>query len=499
MPTTLVSTLADLSVDALPAARAEALRVADLVELRLDRLPPLPVAEVMGEAASRAVVTFRPVREGGRFEGEESAREARLREALTHGAAYVDVEWDAPFADDFIAAFPGRVILSRHDFKGMPADLAALVSAMAARRPGVVKLAVTPTRLTDQLAFRAAAPAAGDVPLVLIAMGPVGLPSRLLPSRLGSHWTYGGAAVAPGQVRPEVMRARYRVGQQGPTTQVFGVAGRPISHSWSPTLHNAALRALGVDGVYVPFEAQDIGDLLTMAEALDVRGLSVTAPFKLDALAAAVRADELATRLGAANTLTRVEGGWAARNTDVEGFLQPLRDRLARTGRVLSGLRVAVLGAGGAARAVVAGLVDAGAAPTVHARRREQAEQLVALGARAGQASPEPGTWDVLVNTTPVGTASHDGASDATPIDADRLTSGGLVYDLVYNPGRTRLLREAAAAGCDTLGGLEMLIGQAGVQVATWFGVAPPLDAMRAAIHAEAPQLALVPETPCPR
>ena len=124
-----------------------------------------------------------------------------------------------------------------------------------------------------------------------------------------------------------------------------------------------------VDGVYIPFEAQDIDDLLAMADALDVRGLSVTAPFKLDALARSVRADDLATRLGAANTLTRVEGGWAARNTDVEGFLQPLRDRLARDGRGLSGLRVAVLGAGGAARAVVAGLADAGAIPTVHARR----------------------------------------------------------------------------------------------------------------------------------
>ncbi|WP_396625600.1 type I 3-dehydroquinate dehydratase [Luteitalea sp.] len=497
-PSTLVSTLADLTVEALPAARAEALRVADLVEFRLDRLPPLPVAEVMGEAAARAVVTFRPTREGGLFAGEESVREQRLREALDQGAAFVDVEWDAEFGDALIAAYPGRVVLSRHDFEGMPADLVGQAGAMAARRPGVVKLAITPARLTDQLAFLAAARAVGDIPVVLIAMGPVGLPSRLLPERLGSAWTYGGAAVAPGQVRPSVMRTRYRVGQHGPATRIYGVAGRPISHSWSPTLHNAALQALGVDGVYLPFEAQDIDDLLAMAEALDVQGLSVTAPFKLDALARAAIADPLATRLGAANTLTRVEGGWAARNTDVEGFLQPLRDRLARDGRGLAGLRVAVLGAGGAARAVVAGLADEGASPTVHARRREQAEALEPLGACVGDPVPSAGTWDVLVNTTPVGTASH-GPSDTTPLEAERLAGGGLVYDLVYNPGQTRLLRDAAAAGCDTLGGLEMLIGQAAVQVATWFDVEPPIDAMRTAIQAEAPQLALVPETPCPR
>ena len=153
-----------------------------------------------------------------------------------------------------------------------------------------------------------------------------------------------------------------------------------------------------------------------------------------------------------------------------------------------------MLGAGGAARAVVAGLHAEGARVTVHARRRGQAESLVPLGATVGEWPPPPASWDLLVNTTPMGTAPH---VDETPLDAESLAGGGLVYDLVYNPGRTRLLREAAAAGCETLGGLEMLIAQAAVQVATWFPVEPPVEAMRAAIHAEAPQLAL--ETTCPR
>jgi shikimate dehydrogenase len=222
---------------------------------------------------------------------------------------------------------------------------------------------------------------------------------------------------------------------------------------------------------------------------LAVRGLSVTAPFKLDALARAVSADPLARRLGAANTLTKTPDGWVARNTDVEGFLHPLRPRLT-----LAGARAAVLGAGGAARAVVAGLDAEGARVTVHARRADRAEALVPLGAAVGAWPPPPGSWDLLVNTTPVGTSPD---VDETPVAAAWLAGGGLVYDLVYNPGRTRLLRDAAAAGCGTLGGLEMLIAQAAVQVATWFPVDPPVDAMRAAIHAEAPQLAL--ETPCPR
>ncbi len=111
-----------------------------------------------------------------------------------------------------------------------------------------------------------------------------------------------------------------------------------------------------------------------------------------------------------------------------------------------------------------------------------------------GSGRRRPRTWDLLVNTTPVGTAPH---LEDTPLDAERLAGGRLVYDLVYNPGRTRLLRDAAAAGCATLGGLEMLIAQAAVQVATWFPVDPPIDAMRTAIHAAAPELAL--ETSCPR
>jgi 3-dehydroquinate dehydratase/shikimate dehydrogenase len=425
------------------------------------------------------------------FDGTETAREARLREALELGAAYVDVEWDAAFADGFIAQFPGRVVLSRHDFSGMPVDLPGLVRAMAARRPGVVKIAVTPTRLTDQLALPEAASAAGDVPVVLIAMGAAGLASRILAQRVGSCWTYGGAAVAPGQVTPDLMRARYRVGRHTPATRIFGVAGRPISHSWSPTLHNAALQALGIDGVYLPFEARDMDDLLGAAAAFGVQGLSITAPFKLEALARATRADALATRLGAANTLTRAGDGWVASNTDVEGFLHPLRARLP-----LRGARVAVLGGGGAARAVVAGLHAEGARVTVHARRREQALALEPLGAAVGEWPPVRGSWDLLVNTTPVGTAPD---VEATPIDASVLAGGRLVYDLVYNPGRTRLLRDAEAAGCATLGGLEMLIAQAAVQVATWLSVDPPIDAMRTAIYAEAPQFALAPETSCPR
>jgi 3-dehydroquinate dehydratase/shikimate dehydrogenase len=485
----LVESLADLSADALPRALTEALGRADLVELRLDRLPGDALALVPREARARVIATCRASWEGGGWTGTEEARRDVLMDALAAGVGYVDVEWRASCRDAVLAAAPTRVVLSLHDFTGVPDDLADTVAAMAAARPAVVKAAVQATRLGDVLRCRAAGQAAGGTPVVLIAMGPRGVASRILAGQLGSCWTYAGDGVAPGQIDARTMREVYRVGRVSPHAAVYGVAGRPVGHSLSPVLHNAACDALGLDAVYVPFEAADIDDLLDTAAALGVLGLSVTAPFKEDALARASQADASTRAIGASNTLTRIGDGWAATNTDVEGFLAPLRARLA-----LSGARVAVVGAGGAARAVVTGLVQEGASVTVHARRAVQAAGLEPLGARVGGWPPAAGDWDVLVNTTPVGTAPR---VDDTPVPDDVL-GPGLVYDLVYNPADTHLLRAARAAGAATLGGLEMLVTQAAHQFARWFHVPPPIDVMRAAVARHAPHLLPSTESACP-
>jgi 3-dehydroquinate dehydratase/shikimate dehydrogenase len=485
----LVESLADLSAESFGPALQDALGRADLVELRLDRLPAGVLARVPRELRGRVIVTCRASWEGGAWTGTEEARERVLLDALDDGVGYVDVEWRAPCREAVLAAAPTRVVLSLHDFTDVPAHLAESIGAMAAARPAVVKVAVQATRLGDVVRCREAGRAAGATPVVLIAMGPRGVASRILAGHLGSCWTYAGDGVAPGQIHARAMREIYRHGRVSPQAAVYGVAGRPVGHSLSPVLHNAACDALGLDAVYVPFEAADIDDLLDTAAALDVRGLSVTAPFKEAALARASEADATTRAIGASNTLTRIGEGWAATNTDVEGFLAPLRTR-----RALSGARVAVVGAGGAARAVVSGLMQEGASIAVHARRAEQAAALEQLGARVGGWPPEAGSWDVLVNTTPVGTAP---ATDDTPVPAEVL-GPGLVYDLVYNPAETRLLREARGAGAETLGGLEMLITQAAHQFARWFHVPPPIDVMRDAVARHAPHLLPSREPACP-
>jgi 3-dehydroquinate dehydratase/shikimate dehydrogenase len=448
-------------------------READLVELRLDAAcDPDPAAALAGRGHP-VIVTCRPRWEGGHFAGSEDERQALLRRALELGADYVDVEHAAPFARSLVAATGGRrVVLSTHDFGGVPRDLGARMTAMCDTGAEVVKAAVMTARLTDAVeVFELGRRLAGR-PFVAIGMGTPGLATRVLAARVGSCWTYAGTAWAPGQLPAARLCDEFRFRSITPDTAVYGVVGRPIGHSVSPAMHNAAFEAESLDAVYLPLEAADADDVLACADALDLRGVSVTAPFKVE-LAARVPLDHDARAVGALNTLVRAAAGWRGANTDMQGLLAPLGSRLT-PGRT----RAAVLGGGGAARAAACALRRAGVHVTVHARRREQAETIAtALGVGAADWPPARGSWDLLVNATPVGTAP---LVDDTPWPEARF-DGRLVYDLVYNPPETRLLREAAAAGCETLGGLEMLVAQAQRQFQLWTGRLPDARVMHAA------------------
>jgi 3-dehydroquinate dehydratase/shikimate dehydrogenase len=350
-----------------------------------------------------------------------------------------------------------RVVLSLHDFHGVPADLTERVRAMRAEHPAVVKVAVMAQRLSDCLALRAALRNGGAH--VAIAMGAAGQITRLWPVGFGSCWTYGGTA-APGQTPVRDLVERYRVRTATAATRVYGVAGSPLGHSASPAMHNAAFATLGIDAVYVPLETADIDDLLTVADALSVAGISVTAPLKRASAGRCASIDALSASTGAVNTLGRAADGWHGRNFDVAGFLSPL-DRRAL---IRPGERALVLGSGGAARAVVAALVSRGLSVNVTGRTRAHADGLsAALGATA-VAWPPRGDVDLLVNATPVG-AWPDVA--ATPIDAASVRAR-VVYDLVYNPVETTLLRQAREGGATVISGLEMLVDQASRQFSFW-------------------------------
>lgn len=443
---------------------------ADLVELRVDTVSDPSAVGALAGRRLPVIFTCRPTWEGGHFAGSEDERHRLLQDAQRLGAEYVDVEWKAGF-DDLLKARGGQgIVLSTHDLDGVPGDLAARASTMRATGAEVIKIAASVTRLSESLPLIALG-RTSTTPTVLIAMGDAGLATRVLATRLRSCWTYAGDAVAPGQISSCELRHKYSFRSLSDRTTLYGVAGRPVMHSVSPAMHNAAFKASDIDAVYLPFAAADFNDFLQFSEAVGIAGVSVTAPFKLDAFEAAVECDPVSRRIQSVNTLRREGGRWVGCNTDVAGFLEPLRSAMTIKGR-----RATILGAGGAARAVCEALSAAGAQVSVSARNSARAAQTAALtGAGVVGWPPPAGSWDLLVNTTPVGTAPN---VLATPLP-DGPFRGELVYDLVYNPPHTQLLRDAEAAGCRTLGGLEMLVAQAELQFEWWTGIRPLERSMR--------------------
>jgi 3-dehydroquinate dehydratase/shikimate dehydrogenase len=446
---------------------------ADLIELRLDTVDHPDVAGALDGRRRPVIVTCRPRWEGGSFKGSEDERKRMLADALSLGAEYVDVEWRAHF-DDLIAQAGGRrVVLSTHDYHGVPIDLTARVHAMRSSGAEVVKVAATLTSLSDAIPLLdLGAQSSGHGGMILIGMGPYGLVTRILATRFGSAWTYAGALHEIGQLSASSLLKDYHFRSLTDATQIYGVVGRSVAHSVSPSMHNAAFRASRLDAVYVPLPAASAEDFYTFGKAIQISGASVTIPYKVSLFDLVDEVYSVARRIGAINTIRVADGRWIGGNTDAVGFLEPLRERLA-----LDGLRVAVVGAGGAARAVLAAL-GSGCSVRLHARNRAQAEELAVLTTvELGPWPPEPGSWDVLINCTPIGMYPH---VDETPVPAEQLT-GRYVYDLVYNPAMTRLLRDAALAGCQTIGGLEMLVAQAREQFQWWTGTKPVAGVMREA------------------
>lgn len=448
----------------------DAVETADLLELRLDYVDRPDAAGALEGRRRPVIITCRPQWEGGRFTGDEESRRRILEAAAAGGAEFIDVEARALFAQDLIRSRRGRgVVLSSHLFEPPPADLESRWMALRSTVAEVAKLAVQADSLSDTLRIMAlAGTRAGELDRshVLIAMGEPGVPSRILSMRLRNRWTYAGDSVAPGQLPARRLLSEFRFRELGPETAIFGVVGNPVAHSLSPVMHNAGFAHFGLDAVYLPLQAADAQDFVRFARTMRLAGASITAPFKVALMDEVDELEPLARRVGAINTLIVRDGRWCGANTDVYGFSTPLARRMT-----LKGVRASILGAGGAARAVAVALADMGASVTVCARRAEAAREIAALaGGHVGEFPPRGGSWDVLVNAIPAGPS----AATVSPI-SDAPLDGEIVFDLVYAPADTRLLQDARAAGCMTIGGLEMLVAQAERQFELWTGQSPPI------------------------
>jgi 3-dehydroquinate dehydratase/shikimate dehydrogenase len=476
----LCVSLTDDTTAATLARMRELAPLADLFEVRADLVRDLDPGALLAARAKPLLFTCRPESEGGRFpDRDQKARRLLLSEAVERGFDLVDVEARAGF-DDVVAAKAGHgLVLSWHDFDGTPDDLEAIHGRMAAQQPDVVKIAVTARSVRDLgrlLAF-AARHAADRAPgLVAIAMGPLGVASRILGGRYGAPFTFASASsgheAAPGQLPAQTLADSYRVREVGRDTRVFGLVGSDVLRSLSPAIQNRAFAERGIDAVYVPLQAESLGAFVDALPALGLSGWSVTRPYKHGMLKHLDSVTPHAAEAGSANTVVVQDGRLVGLSTDGDGVLLPLRRRIDPSGRA-----VTILGAGGAARAAAFALVRAGSRVTVVARRAEQAREVAAATgcAAAGLEALASQPYDVLVNATPVGSGAFPGAS---PVPASALRPGSVVFDMVYEPRETPLVAAARAQGCVTIDGVEMLVAQAVGQFEAWTGQAAPVEAM---------------------
>ena len=463
---------------------------AELVELRLDWLARLPdLGRLLVDRPTPVVVTARRQADHGRWMGDEKQRQTLLRAAIVGGAEYVDLEVD--IAHEIPRYGSTKRIVSHHDFDETPDDLEEIYARMLETDCDIIKL-VTMANSPHDMVRMLKLVSTADRPTIGFCMGELGIPSRILCGKYGSPFTYAAFSsereMAPGQISFAEMNSIYRFNQIRPKTRVFGVVGDPIAHSLSPLIHNQAFEHEEFDAVYIPFRVPEdqFADTLEAFEWLQVEGYSVTIPHKQSALAYAAERDEFATTIGAANTLYRdTTHAWHATNTDYDAALASIRLGLVQRGDAvdsLAGRTALILGAGGVARAVALGLVRAGADLTITNRSHKRAKALAEeLGCHhtqwenRGSVSP-----NILVNCTAVG--MHPNVEES-PFPMNWLDEGMLVFDTVYNPENTLLLKEARQRGCHTVSGIEMFVRQAADQFECFTRRPAPQEVMRAAIR----------------
>ncbi|MEP0919170.1 shikimate dehydrogenase [Leptolyngbya sp. DQ-M1] len=270
-------------------------------------------------------------------------------------------------------------------------------------------------------------------------------------------------------------------------TKLLGVIGDPIEHSLSPIMHNAAISEMQIDFAYVPFRIRP-GDLRTAIagfEAIDLQGFSVTIPHKQAIMPLLTEITDVAKAIGAVNTVWRTNRGWSGTNTDIVGFIAPLKHRTWNQSIAL------ILGNGGAARAVVAGCVELGFAE-IHVVGRNP-DKLQEFAQSWSLNSLSVHTWEqlsgllpqanLIVNTTPIGMSPHVDQSPLTEEQADQIRSSAIAYDLIYVPNPTRFLQQAQQRGADAIDGLEMLVQQGAAALEIWTGESVPDDVMRRSLR----------------
>lgn len=312
-------------------------------------------------------------------------------------------------------------------------------------------------------------------------MGELGHISRILTRKFGGLLTFasleGGKESAPGQLTVDELSRTYHFKNINKETKLYGIIGNPVSHSMSPVIHNASFTEEGLNNVYVPLKVSNIGAFIKECGKIDFQGFSVTIPHKESVLPFLDNIEHTAEKIGAINTIVRQDGKLTGYNTDCMAALTVLDNSLRETGSTLNNKKVSIIGAGGAARAIAFGLKEKGCDITIYNRTIERAEKLSNNVKCRFKRFEEINKLDsdILINSTPIGMFPE---VDRAPVPENVLKEGMIVFDAVYNPIETKLLRDARERGCHTVNGLTMFINQAAEQFRLWTNIDPPIELM---------------------
>ncbi|PUZ67312.1 hypothetical protein GQ55_3G424800 [Panicum hallii var. hallii] len=450
------------------------------------------------------IVAYRPKWEGGQYEGEDETRFETLLLAMELGAEYVDIEFKV--ADKFLKFLSGRkpetckLIVSFHNYECTPSgeELLSLVDQIQATGADIVKIATAATEIDDvSRMFQVLVHCkVKQLPIIGLVMKEQGFISRILCAKYGGYLTFAslekGKESAPGQPTVAELINKYKIRQIGPDTKVFGIIGNPVGHSKSPFLQNQAFRSVGFDAVFLPFLSDDLVKFLNTFSSPDYAGFSCTMPHKETAVRCCDDLDPIARDIGAINTIIRrPDGKLVGYNTDYVGAIAAIEDAIRAsqptdpTTSPLARRLFVVMGAGGAAKAVAYGAKEKGARVVIANRTFARAQELANLiGGTALTLSelenyhPEEGM--ILANATSVGMFPN---VNDTPLSKKALRNYSIVFDAVYIPKETRLLREAAECGATVVDGLDMLVRLVMVQFGLFTGGMPaPQRLMREAI-----------------
>lgn len=496
----------DQVVEEMHKAKAQG---ADVVEVRLDCIKQFQAHQdleiILKSKPLPVIIVYRPKCEGGLYEGDETARLEALRSALKLGADYVDFELkvaaELMSKQNKLHCGGTKVIVSCFLDGVIPSkeELSNLATHMKASGADIIKIVTSASNITE-LARLFHLLSYSQMPVVAYAVGERGLISQLLSPKFGSTLVYGsieGMAV-PGLPTLESLRKVYKVEHINSDTTVFGLISKPVGHSKGPILHNPTFRRMNINGLYVPMFVDNLKEFFEVYSTPDFAGFSVGFPYKEAVIQFCDEVHPLAQTIGAVNTIVRrpSDGKLIGYNTDCEASVTAMEDALQECQCIngekslvspLAGKEFVLVGAGGAGRALAFGAKTRGARIIIFDIDFERAKMLA--HAVSGEARPfgdlpyfQPEKGSILANATPIGMHPN---KDRIPVSEASLGVFQLIFDAVYTPRKTTLLKEAEAAGAITVSGVEMFLRQAIGQFNLFTGGEAPKEFMREIVLAK--------------